>query len=83
MFQVSMDGSIVNLKFLEKLQKDHLENEQHELINIVISEVVDFIQSMVLLRLELNLQAGTSEKHCMVHIRYYMIHLPIEMTSKP
>ena len=34
MFQVSMDGPIVNLKFLEKLQKDRLENEQHELINI-------------------------------------------------
>ena len=34
MFQVSMDGPIVNLKFLKKLQKDHLENEQHELINI-------------------------------------------------
>ena len=34
MFLVSMDGSIVNLKFLEKLQKDRLENEQHELINI-------------------------------------------------
>ena len=32
--QVSMDGPIVNLKFLEKLQKDRLENEQHELINI-------------------------------------------------
>ena len=29
-----MDGPIVNLKFLEKLQKDRLENEQHELINI-------------------------------------------------
>ena len=27
MFQVSMDGPIVNLKFLEKLQKDRLENE--------------------------------------------------------
>ena len=34
MFQVSMDGPIVNLKFLEKLEKDRLENEQHELINI-------------------------------------------------
>ena len=33
MFQVSMDGPI-SLKFLEKLQKDHLENEQHELSNI-------------------------------------------------
>ena len=79
MFQVSMDGPIVNLKFLENLQKDCSENEQHELI----SEAVDFVQSMVLLRLELNLQAGTSEKHYMVHIRYYMIHLPVEMTSKP
>ena len=29
-----MDGPIVNLKFLEELQKDCLENEQHELINI-------------------------------------------------
>ena len=29
-----MDGSIVNLKFLEKLQKDSLENEQPELVNI-------------------------------------------------
>ena len=28
MFQVSMDGPTVNLKFLEKLQKDRLENEQ-------------------------------------------------------
>ena len=27
MFQVSMDGPIVKLKFLEKLQKDRLENE--------------------------------------------------------
>ena len=34
MFQVSMDGPIVNLNFLEKLEKDRLENEQHELINI-------------------------------------------------
>ena len=34
MFQVSMDEPIVNLRFLEKLQKDCLENEQHELINI-------------------------------------------------
>ena len=34
MFQVSMDGPVVNLKFLEKLQKDRLENEQHELVNI-------------------------------------------------
>ena len=34
MFKVSMDGPIANLKFLEKLQKDRLENEQHELINI-------------------------------------------------
>ena len=33
-FQVSMDGPIVNLKFLKNLQKDCLENEQHELINI-------------------------------------------------
>ena len=34
-FQVSMDGPIVNLKFFEKLQKERLENEQHEqLINI-------------------------------------------------
>ena len=80
MFQVSMDGPIVNLKFLEKLQKDFIENEQHELINIGSSGI---IESMVLLRLELNLQAGTSEKNYMVHIRYYMIHLPVEMTSKP
>ena len=29
MFQVSLDGPIVNLKFLEKLQKDCLENEVH------------------------------------------------------
>ena len=34
MFQVSRGGPIVNLKCLEKLQKDCLENEQHELINI-------------------------------------------------
>ena len=34
MFQVSMDGPIVNLKFLEKLQEDRVENKQHELINI-------------------------------------------------
>ena len=34
MFQVSMDGPIVNFKFLEKLRKDRLENEQHELVNI-------------------------------------------------
>ena len=34
MFQVLMDGPVVNLKFLKKLQKDRLENEQHELINI-------------------------------------------------
>ena len=80
MFQVSMDGPIVNLKFLEKLQKDFIENEQHELINVGSSGI---IESMVLLRLELNLQAGTSEKNYMVHIRYYMIHLPVEMTSKP
>ena len=33
-FQVSIDEPIVNLKFLEKLQKDRLKNEQHELINI-------------------------------------------------
>ena len=80
MFQVSMDGPIVNLKFLEKLQKDFIENEQHELINIGSSGI---IESMVLLRLELNLQAGTSEKHYMVHIRYCMIQLPVETTSKP
>ena len=49
----------------------------------LISEAVDFMQSTVLLRLELNLQAGTSEKNSMIHIRYYMIHLPVEMTSKP
>ena len=34
MLQVSTDGPFANLKFFEKLQKDHLENEQHELINI-------------------------------------------------
>ena len=34
MLQVSVDGPIVKLKFLEKLQKDRLENQQHELINI-------------------------------------------------
>ena len=34
MFQVSMDGPIVNLKSLKKLQKDRLESEQHELINM-------------------------------------------------
>ena len=34
MLQVSVDGPIVNLNFLEKLQKDRLENQQHELINI-------------------------------------------------
>ena len=34
MFQLSMDGPIVNLKFLDKLQEDRLENEQHELTNI-------------------------------------------------
>ena len=33
MFQVSIDGPIVNYKFLEKLQKDCLKNEQHELIS--------------------------------------------------
>ena len=33
-FQVSIDEPIVNLKFLEKLKRDRLENEQHELINI-------------------------------------------------
>ena len=32
MFQVSLNGPIVNLTFLEKLQKNRLENEQHELI---------------------------------------------------
>ena len=34
MSQVSMDGPIINFKFLKKCQKDCLENEQHELINI-------------------------------------------------
>ena len=35
MFQVSIDRPTVNLKFLKKLQKARLENEQHELIKIV------------------------------------------------
>ena len=34
MFQASIDGPIVNHKSLEKLQKDCLKNEQHELISI-------------------------------------------------
>ena len=34
MFQVSMDGPNVNLRSLEKLQKDCLENEQYELVNV-------------------------------------------------
>ncbi|XP_057299676.1 uncharacterized protein LOC130630266 [Hydractinia symbiolongicarpus] len=34
MFQVSMDGPSVNFKFLEKVQKDRLDNEQHQLIDI-------------------------------------------------
>ena len=34
MFQVSLNGPIVNLTFLEKLQKNPLENEEHVLINI-------------------------------------------------
>ena len=33
-FQISMDGPSVNLKFLEKVQKDRKENEQPELVNI-------------------------------------------------
>ena len=33
-FQVSMDGPNVNLRSLEKLQKDCLENEQYELVNV-------------------------------------------------
>ena len=34
MFQVSLDGPNVNLRSLEKLQKDCLENEQYELVNV-------------------------------------------------
>ena len=33
-YQISMDRPSVNLKFLEKVQKDRRDNEQHELINI-------------------------------------------------
>ena len=74
MLQVSMDGPIANLKFLEKLQKDHLENEQHELINI---------GGCGLYTIHSAFKTGAESTSWMVHIRYYMIHLPLEMTSKP
>ena len=54
MFQVSMDGPIVNLKFIKKLQKDRLENEQHELINMGSCGLHTIHGAF---RLELNLQA--------------------------
>ena len=34
MYQISMDEPSVNLKFLEKTQKDQVANEFHKLLNI-------------------------------------------------
>ena len=80
-FQVSMDGPIVNLKFLKNLQQDCLENEQHELINI---------RNCGLHIIHGAFNTGAESRSCNIretlHGSYqvlYMIHLPVEVTSKP